>query len=69
MILVDTSIWSLALRRQPAVLSAEQRDLVDEWAGLVAEGVVTLIGPIRDSSIRGLPGASPDPGGLPASTH
>ena len=54
MVLVDTSIWSLALRRRPAVLSADEDRLVDEWAGLVAEGLAALIGPIRQEILSGI---------------
>jgi hypothetical protein len=54
MVLVDTSIWSLALRRRPAVLSASERSLVDEWARLVMEGLALLIGPIRQEILTGV---------------
>ena len=54
MVLVDTSIWSLALRRRPAVLSASERSLVDEWARLVMEGLALLIGPIRQEILSGV---------------
>jgi len=54
MILVDTSIWSLALRRRPAALSAEEHRLVAEWARLVTEGLASLIGPIRQEILSGV---------------
>jgi predicted nucleic acid-binding protein len=54
MVLVDTSIWSLALRRRPAALSAAEDQLVSEWAGLVTEGLATLIGPIRQEILSGI---------------
>ena len=54
MILVDTSIWSLALRRRAAALSAEEERLVGEWARLVAEGMAALIGPIRQEILSGI---------------
>jgi predicted nucleic acid-binding protein len=54
MILVDTSIWSLALRRRRAMLSAEELRLVDEWARLVTAGLVALIGPIRQEILSGV---------------
>jgi len=38
MVLVGASVWSLALRRRPAALSAAEDHLVGEWAGIVAEG-------------------------------
>jgi hypothetical protein len=54
MILVDTSIWSLALRRRAAALSVEEERLVGEWARLVAEGMAALIGPIRQEVLSGI---------------
>jgi predicted nucleic acid-binding protein len=54
MILVDTSIWSLALRRRPVALSAEEHRLVEEWARLVTEGLASLIGPIRQEILSGV---------------
>ena len=54
MILVDTSIWSLALRRRSAALSAEEHRLVEEWTRLVTEGLATLIGPIRQEILSGV---------------
>jgi len=54
MILVDTSIWSLALRRRPAALRAEEHRLVEEWARLVTEGLASLIGPIRQEILSGV---------------
>lgn len=54
MILVDTSIWSLALRRRRGDLNATQRHLVREWERLVREGAATLIGPIRQELLSGV---------------
>ena len=54
MALVDTSVWSLALRRRPEDLSAEQQLAVAEWSDLVREGRVQLIGPIRQELLSGL---------------
>ena len=54
MVLVDTSVWSLALRRRTGSLSIEERQLVDEWKRLVKEGRVVLIGPIRQEILSGL---------------
>lgn len=51
-VLVDTSIWSLALRRAkpaPALI-------VQELAELVREGRVVVIGPIRQELLSGLKG-------------
>ena len=54
MVLVDTSVWSLALRRRPRNLSREERHLVDEWKKLVKDGRAVLIGPIRQEILSGL---------------
>jgi len=50
MILVDTCVWSLALRRQ------EQRDDADvrELETLIRDGRVQLIGPIRQEILSGI---------------
>ena len=53
-VLVDTTIWSLALRRRPEVLSERERSLVDEWARLVRSGEAVLIGPIRQEVLSGI---------------
>ena len=52
-ILVDTSIWSLALRRSGA-LSEEDRSLVDELRGLIDDVRVAMIGPIRQELLSGI---------------
>lgn len=54
MVLVDTSVWSLALRRRAAALTAVEVRLVDEWTGLVGEGLAGLIGPIRQEILSGI---------------
>jgi len=47
MLLVDTSVWSLALRRKKAeVLSGEQM-LAAALAQAIADARVAMIGPIR----------------------
>lgn len=53
-VLVDTSVWSLALRRRPEDLSAAQHLAVAEWSELVREGRIQLIGPIRQELLSGL---------------
>ena len=51
-VLIDTSVWSLALRRgRPA-----PAPIVDELAGLVREGRTVIIGPIRQELLSGLKG-------------
>ena len=54
MILVDTSIWSLALRRRHGDLNAAERRHTREWERLVREGAATLIGPIRQELLSGV---------------
>jgi predicted nucleic acid-binding protein len=48
-VLVDTSVWSLALRRHKPRPSAE----VAELSELVREGRVVMIGPIRQELLSG----------------
>jgi predicted nucleic acid-binding protein len=52
-VLVDTTIWSLALRRKRPT-SSEQL-LVDELTELIRELRATLIGPIRQEVLSGIP--------------
>jgi predicted nucleic acid-binding protein len=53
-ILIDTTIWSLALRRRRDDLSERERLLVGEWSRLVRRGQATLIGPIRQEILSGI---------------
>jgi predicted nucleic acid-binding protein len=53
-VLVDTTIWSLALRRRPARLSASERKRVGEWEELVRQGRAVLMGPIRQEVLSGI---------------
>jgi hypothetical protein len=46
-ILIDTPIWSLALRRRKRDLSHDEWGDVAEWERLVRAGTASLIGPIR----------------------
>lgn len=46
-VLVDTSVWSLALRRAPRNLSSAEKAIVAEVAGLIDEGGAKLIGLVR----------------------
>jgi predicted nucleic acid-binding protein len=49
-VLVDTSVWSLALRRQVRV----RHPAVDELRALIDEGRVAMIGPIRQELLSGI---------------
>jgi len=52
-ILVDTSIWSLALRRS-GTLSEEDQSLIYELNELISEVRVAIIGPIRQELLSGI---------------
>jgi predicted nucleic acid-binding protein len=49
-VLVDTSVWSLALRRA----RPSRTPVVDELRSLVEEGRVAIIGPIRQELLSGI---------------
>ena len=51
-VLVDTTLWSLALRR--ARRNPEEQALVDELAELVKELRAVVIGPIRQEVLSGI---------------
>jgi predicted nucleic acid-binding protein len=52
-VLVDTSIWSLALRRSASISEKEQA-LINELIELINEVRVALIGPIRQELLSGI---------------
>lgn len=54
MILVDTPLWSLALRRRQHDLSTAEHAHVREWERLVREGLAALFGPIRQEVLSGV---------------
>ena len=54
MILVDTPVWSLALRRKAADLGAADRRVTQLLYALVDEGRVQLLGPVRQELLSGL---------------
>ncbi|MGA2967503.1 MAG: PIN domain-containing protein, partial [Terriglobales bacterium] len=54
MVLVDTPVWSLALRRKPEHLSPRERQLIETLAELVREGRVQLLGPVRQELLSGI---------------
>jgi len=54
LILVDTPIWSLALRRRPHDLNAGEQRHVREWERLVRVGDAHLVGPIRQELLSGV---------------
>lgn len=53
--LVDTSVWSLSLRRRPsAPLQIEEQRLVALLLDAISEGRVAMIGPIRQELLSGI---------------
>ncbi|MBI2765707.1 MAG: PIN domain-containing protein [Chloroflexi bacterium] len=52
--LVDTSAWSLALRRDSSKLNTAERRCRDEIAGLVNRGELLIVGPIRQELLAGI---------------
>ena len=52
--LVDTSVWSLSLRRKLSDLNSTQRSIVDELTALIEEGHACLIGIIRQEVLSGI---------------
>lgn len=50
-VLVDTSVWSLALRRRKAVSAGVQVQALTE---LIREGRVLMIGPVRQELLSGI---------------
>lgn len=51
-VLVDTTVWSLALRRKRP--TPKERLLIDELAELITEFRAVLIGPIRQEILSGI---------------
>ena len=49
-VLVDTSVWSLALRHSPA----KPNPVVDELRHLIEDGRVAIVGPIRQELLSGV---------------
>ena len=52
-VLIDTPIWSLALRRTRR--TSRQQALVDELTELIREMRAEIIGPIRQETLSGIP--------------
>jgi predicted nucleic acid-binding protein len=53
-VLIDTSVWSLALRRKNESLSTNERFLVAELSELIREGRARMIGLVRQELISGI---------------
>jgi predicted nucleic acid-binding protein len=53
-VLVDTSIWSLALRRKAQDLNATESAAVAELTNLIKEGRAQIIGVVRQELLSGI---------------
>jgi predicted nucleic acid-binding protein len=53
-VLVDTSVWSLALRRKTESLNATEKFIVAELSELVREGRARLVGLVRQELLSGI---------------
>jgi predicted nucleic acid-binding protein len=53
-VLVDTPVWSLALRRRQADLNVRERALTRALAELIREGRVQMMGAIRQELLSGI---------------
>ncbi|MBZ5630457.1 MAG: PIN domain-containing protein [Acidobacteriia bacterium] len=53
-VLVDTPVWSLALRRDVGKLSEFERTIRQDLADLTAETRVRIVGPIRQELLSGI---------------
>jgi predicted nucleic acid-binding protein len=54
-LLVDTSVWSLALRRRPSAhFSSEESRLVKVLTEAISDGRIAIIGPIRQELLSGI---------------
>ena len=53
-VLVDTPVWSLALRRKPGDLNTRERALTEALAELIRDGRVQMMGAIRQELLSGI---------------
>lgn len=53
-ILVDTTAWSLALRRRPTDLNASEARLRNALSELIRESRVLMMGPVRQELLSGI---------------
>lgn len=53
-VLVDTNIWSLALRRHGGRLGGDDRERIESLHELIQDGLARLIGPIRQELLSGI---------------
>ena len=53
-ILIDTSVWSLALRRKHETLGGNEQLLVTELSELIREGRAKVVGLVRQELLSGI---------------
>ena len=53
-VLVDTPVWSLALRRKPRDRNSRELAVVELLAGLVGQGQAQMIGAVRQELLSGI---------------
>jgi predicted nucleic acid-binding protein len=53
-VLVDTSVWSLALRRKQTDLSPREQALGEALRELIREGRAQIVGPVRQELLSGI---------------
>jgi predicted nucleic acid-binding protein len=53
-VLVDTAVWSLALRRKSEALGATEKRIVAELTELISEGQAAIIGMVRQELLSGV---------------
>jgi predicted nucleic acid-binding protein len=54
MVLVDTPIWSLALRRRDRDLNPQEQQLTAALRDLIRDGRAQLVGPVRQELLSGI---------------
>jgi predicted nucleic acid-binding protein len=52
--LIDTSVWSLVLRRKPEDLDAVERSVAAELSEVIQEGRGRIIAPVRQELLSGI---------------
>lgn len=53
-VLVDTPVWSLSLRRKQGSLSHSERMITEQLKELIREGRAQILGPIRQELLSGI---------------
>lgn len=54
-VIIDTSVWSIALRRNTASHSLQNNLIINELKELINEARAVIIGPIRQEILSGIP--------------